>query len=362
MITIDRAALAGALSALNRIVERRNTIPILSHVLLTAAAGRGAALTATDLDIVATANLQAGGEGELALPAETLRQLVQRADGEQVTIDPLDGTARVSICSGRARARLNILPAADFPEWQPRDYPASVEMSGAELADVLGRCAPAMIAGKAAQARLYLAGVYLHDSGDDLVAVATDGARLHRRIVSGAAGGFAGGVIVSDKTVRILAALSADIARVTVEAGDTAIRVTAGGIVVTSKLVDGTYPDYSRVIPSRADIVATAERAAVEAVVERAALVSRAVALEFSAGALAVKASAPDVGDYEETLEIDYAGDARSIGLEARYLLDGLAALDGERIEFSVDDAGSPVLLTAPGDTKRLAVVMPRRL
>jgi hypothetical protein len=198
---------------INRIIERRATIPILSHVLLTAQAGQGATLTATDLDIVAKVHVAAAGDGAAALPGDLLRQLIARAEGDDVTIDlPADG-GRAAIRCGRARTHLNVLLAADFPVWDPRDYPHRVELGGAELADVLARCATAMEAGKSAAARPWLAGVYLHDEAGDLAATATDGHRLHRRIVSGADGAFGEGVIVGDKTVRVLAGLVAGVAR-----------------------------------------------------------------------------------------------------------------------------------------------------
>lgn len=364
MITVDRQALAGALSTLNRTVERRSTVPILTHILLAADGDGQATLTATDLDLVASARIEAsGGKLAMAAPAETLRQLVARAPGDDVTVEIAGDGAQAVVASGRARSKVNLLPAADFPQWAPRDYSCRIELAGAELADIFGRPLPAVLTGKSASARSYLCGIHLGDEGDDLAAVATDGHQLIRRIVSGAGGRLPQGIIVPDKAARILAAAVGDVAKVTLEASDTSIRVAAGGIVVSSKLVDGTFPDYRRVIPEWQDRVATVPSQALAAAAERAALVaSRGVALAFAAGLLTVSGFDPAVGEHEETLEIDYAGDDVTIGMAGRLIASGLAAIDGDKVELSFSDAGSPMLMAAPGDRRRLAVLMPMRL
>jgi DNA polymerase-3 subunit beta len=363
MVTIERAALTGALTALNRIVERRNVIPILSHVLISVD-GERAAITATDLDVVATARVAATGDAlAFAAPADTLRQIIARAPGEDVTLETVDDGARALVRSGRMRTHINVLPGADFPQWEARDYDGRIEMSGAELADMLDRCTPAIPTGKAADARTYLAGVYLHDEGADLVGVATDGARLHRAIVSGAAGALATGIILPDKVARLLPGLVKDVAQLTLEVSASTVRLTAGGITIASKLVDGTYPDYRRVIPQWRETVATLSRPQILEAAARAALCAhRGVSLAFDGEAVTVSASNADVGDHEETVEIDYAGDPVTIGIQGKFIADGLGALTGDRIEASIADAGSPALFASVGDRERLVVLMPVRL
>ncbi len=367
IIATHRNALLPALAAATTAVDSRATIPILANVLITAAGGR-VHLTATNLDMVVTTSIVADCNlaGSVTLPGRMLHQILAKLpDGAAVslTLDP--ATSRVTVAAGRARFQLPTLPAADFPSISgPDDTAHHFTLPGDRLAALLARPTFAM---SREETRYYLQGVYLHALSDHLAAVATDGHRLARTCLplpDGAAGLPA--VIVPRDTVMTVLKLKPE--------GDVAIAVSAtkvsfawGDTRIVTKLIDGTYPDYERVIP-RADqpVTANVDRKAMAASLDRVMAVStektRAVKLTIGAG-ITISATGADQGQAEDQLDLaNHNGPQLEIGFNGKYLLEALDALAGDTIRFHGDSAGSPALLTDPDSQDILVVVMPMRV
>lgn len=366
-LRLGKADLASALATLARIVERKNTIPILSNVMLQCADGK-LAMTATDLDIQATVTCPAAGEIDATMPSHLLNDLVRKLpDGAECLISQDEKKTSVKLISGRSRFSLQCLPSSDFPVLQPKATTHEFRAPGAELARILNSCAFAI---SNEETRYYLNGIYLHviDVGGEmkLRAVATDGHRLARAdmaLPEGAEG--APGVIVPRKTVAELIKLGQAHDLVDIRMSDSALEARAGGTEYRSKLIDGTFPDYQRVIPSRNEMAALVDKATLAAAADRVATISsergRAVKLAFDDGTITLTVNNPDSGNATE--EVAFTGDAAlDIGFNAKYLADILAGLKGNQVEFKLADSGSPTILQDPADTDFLAVLMPMRV
>lgn len=365
MLTVDREALAGALAVVGRAVDRANKIPILSHILLEAD-GDKASLTATNLDITLRASIAAtvDGKASMALPAELLRQIAAKAPDDTVSLQ--DDGARVTIRSGRSRWHVNVLPAADFPAAEHDEtYAGAFTLAGAELAELLARTEFAVATPK--DERLYLQGVFLQVIDDMLYAVATDGhvlSRLRLDAPDGADQALGGGIIIPDRAVAILKTLTGDLASITIEASKRRIRIAAGGIAFTSKLLDGTYPDWRRVIPGDQPKTARVAREALAAAVERVALIAaergRGVRLSFGEQGLGVAVADSDRGEADDTVEIGYEGDPLDIILGSGLLGYALAAMADDAITMRLTNASMAVVMTPSSGDNHLIVVMPR--
>ncbi|MBX3543608.1 DNA polymerase III subunit beta [Chelatococcus sp.] len=368
-LTLDRAALLKPLAALNRIVEKRTTIPILSNILLKAADGR-LTLQATDLDMEATAGVAAEVEtpGAITVPSATLHDIARKMpDGGRISIEVnADGT-RVTVKSGRSRFHVVALPPADFPDLSAGELPHSFSMPAKSLARLIEQTRFAI---STEETRYYLNGIYLHVAEGEtpwLTAVATDGHRLARARAP-APEGAAGmpGVIVPRKTVGELVRMLDTTGDVAVSLSSAKIRFTIGDEVLTSKLIDGTYPDYLRVIPQGNDKIATLDREAMAQATDRVATVSsergRAVKFEFETGRVAMSVTSPDNGDAHEEMEADYAADPIAIGFNAKYVAELLGSLDSDKVTVAMAGAGSPTLIATPDDDSLLLVLMPMRV
>ncbi|SDG55348.1 DNA polymerase III, beta subunit [Limimonas halophila] len=370
-LTIDRAALLKALGHVQSVVERRNTIPILANVLITAGE-ETLGLTATDMDLTVEESVAAevAQAGATTAPAHTLYDIVRKLpDGTQVELATESGGGQMRLTAGRSTFQLATLPKEDFPNVAGGELPQRFELSGAELRNLVDRTRFAI---STEETRYYLNGIYLHatKSGDAQVlrGVATDGHRLARfetALPEGAPG--MPGVIVPRKTVNELRKLIDDSEEsVEVALSDSKIRFSFGATVLTSKLIDGTFPDYERVIPSGNDKVMTVDRKAFHAGVDRVSTISteksRAVKLTIGDGTLTVSATSPDNGHASEELEIDYNGDQIEVGFNSRYLLDIAERIDGGTAQFSLSDAASPTIVRDVSDGSALYVLMPMRV
>ncbi|MBL8673526.1 MAG: DNA polymerase III subunit beta [Rhodospirillales bacterium] len=369
-LTIERAALLKALAHVQSVVERRNTIPILSNVMLTAQKSR-LGLAATDMDLAIVENVEAVASkpGSTTAPAHTMYEIVRKLpDGAQVEIET--GTdSNLTIRAGRSRFTLQCLPVGDFPQMNDGDLPHRFQLSAAEMKGLIDRTRFAI---STEETRYYLNGIYVHatksDGVDVMRGVATDGHRLARvelPLPAGAAD--MPGVIVPRKTVNELRKLidEADGA-VDVELSETKIRFTLGGVTLTSKLIDGTFPDYERVIPSGNDKELVVPRAEFAAAVDRVATISteksRAIKLSASKNNLTLSATSPDAGSATEEIEIGYAGPPIEIGFNSRYLLDITAQITGGDARFLMADSGSPTVVRDTADPGALYVLMPMRV
>jgi DNA polymerase-3 subunit beta len=370
-VTVEQAALLKALGHVHRVVERRNTIPILANVLLRAS-DRELHLKATDLDIDIVETIAADVEraGTTTVPAHVLYDIVRKlADGAQVSIEQDGQSGQVSLRSGRSRFSLQTLPETDFPDLAAGEMSHHFTISGGELRKLIEKTQFAI---STEETRYYLNGIYLHTADSNgqpvLRAVATDGHRL-ALCETGAPAGAAGmpGVIVPRKTVSELQKLlSDDEASVGFELSSVKMRVTVGPIVLTSKLIDGTFPDYARVIPQRNDKFLTVERDEFARSVDRVSTISseRGRAVKFSLGdaKLTLSVHNPDAGQAIEELSVDYEATPLEIGFNARYLLDIIGQLEGDTALLKLADPGSPTLIQDREGAASLYVLMPMRV
>ena len=370
-LTIERSALLRALGHVQSVVERRNTIPILSNVLLRGEDGK-VALSATDMDLemVASVACQVLRKGATTAPAHTLYDIVRKLrEGAQVEIDTAGDTGSMTLRSGRSNFTLACLPPEDYPLMAGGELPHNFVLSAADLKRLIDRTRFAI---STEETRYYLNGIYVHAAHSNdvpmLRAVATDGHRLARMEIplpEGAAG--MPGIIVPRKTVGELRKLLDEFEQdVAVALSDTKIRFSFGSTVLTSKLIDGTFPDYDRVIPTGNDRILEVECKPFAEAVDRVSTIStersRAVKLALERGSLTLSATSPENGTATEELEVRYAAAPLEIGFNARYLLDITEQIEGEGARFAMADAASPTVVRDTADASALYVLMPMRV
>jgi DNA polymerase-3 subunit beta len=373
-LTTHRAQLAKALDFAARIAQRRTTIPIISNVRLDASEGR-LTIAATDLDIEAQTAIEADvlTPGTLTVSAATLHEVVRKLAGEQVAFVG-DGD-RLAVKAGRAKFHLATLPSEDWPTLELGEMTHRFTLPAEAIARALKKTAFAI---SNEETRYYLNGVFMHvvdrQNGALLRLVTTDGHRL-ARLEMPAPEGSPGmpGIIIPSKTCAELARLAESVAKdkesrpeIAIEASEQKISFRCGESVLLSKLIDGSFPDYTRVIPTRNDKVAGLARSEIAAAVERVATVvsdrGRAIKLSLDSGALTLSVANADIGDASEETEIVYDAAPVEIGFNHKYLTDGLAALDGEIARLELSDANSPALLRSAADSDLLIVLMPMKV
>ena len=369
-LTIERGALLKALAHVQSVVERRNTIPILSNVKLEADKGR-LLLTATDMDleVVESVAVETAAPGATSVPAHTLYDIVRKLpDGAEVTLES-DGAEKLVMRCGRSRFTLPCLPVEDFPVMSDVGLDHQFRLPPHELRGLIDRTRFAI---STEETRYYLNGIYLHEAKRHgtpvLRAVATDGHRLASVEVPLPDGG-AGmpGVILPRKTVAEVRKLIDEAAdEVVVSLAETKIRFAFNDAVLTSKLIDGTFPDYEKVIPTGNDKQLNVDTKLFADAVDRVSAISseksRAVKLAVADGTLVLSASSPEYGSATEELEVDYAGTALEIGFNSRYLLDIAQQIEGTSARLLMADASSPTLLREVEDESALYVLMPMRV
>jgi DNA polymerase-3 subunit beta len=368
--TIERADLLKSLGHVQSVVERRNTIPILSNVKIEAGDGQ-VRLNATDmdLDIVEATAAEVSTPGATTVSAHTLYDIVRKLpDGAQVDLDA-GGGGELTLSAGRSRFTLQALPIDEFPVLSGGELPNSFSITAAELRHLIDRSKFAI---STEETRYYLNGIYLHKAERDgtavLRAVATDGHRLANVEVPLPKGAEKmPGVIVPRKTVAELRKLideSGD--EVEVSLSDTKIRFAFDDAVLTSKLIDGTFPDYERVIPADNDKILSVDRGAFAQAVDRVSTISseksRAIKLAVGSGMLTLSATSAENGSATEELEVAYDETDIEIGFNSRYLLDITSQIDSEGAEFVLADASSPTIVRDADDASALYVLMPMRV
>ena len=370
-VTIERANLLKSLNHVHRVVERRNTIPILSNVLLRAE-GSSLDMKATDLDLEMTEATAAMVEqaGATTVPAHLLYEIVRKLpDGGEVMLETNPDGTSMTVKSGRSNFRLQCLPQSDFPELTAGTFTHTFRINAGAIKGLIDKTQFAI---SNEETRYYLNGIYLHtiESGGDLKlrAVATDGHRLARAEVDAPSGSEGmPGIIIPRKTVAELQKLGDDADMImTVELSDSKIRFTIGQVVLTSKLIDGTFPDYQRVIPSGNDKKLIVDRQTFAQAVDRVSTISsergRAVKMSIADGLVTLTVNNPDSGSATEEVAAGYESDGIDIGFNAKYLLDITSQLQGSEAVFMLADSGSPTLVRDAADDSALYVLMPMRV
>ena len=370
-LSIERGTLLKALAQAQSVVERRNTIPILANVLIEAE-GAQVSFRATDLDIEVVDRAAAMVEraGATTVSAVMLHEIVRKLpDGALVNLTEDAASGRLAITAGRSSFNLATLPREDFPVMASSEYSSNFAAPAPVLRRLFDK---AKFAISTEETRYYLNGVYMHtatgENGAVLRCVATDGHRLARidaPLPEGAAG--MPGVIVPRKTVNELRKLlDDDEAMIAVSVSETKVRFATPAITLTSKVIDGTFPDYTRVIPQnntrRLEVDATEFAKAVDRVATVSSERSRAVKLSLDEDRLVLSVNAPDSGAAEEELAVAYGDERLEIGFNAKYLLEIASQVDRENAVFLFNSSGDPTLMREGNDTSAVYVVMPMRV
>jgi DNA polymerase-3 subunit beta len=374
--TIERAILLRSLGHVQSVVERRNTIPILSNVLIEASESGNVRLMATDLDlqVVETFDAQVETAGSITVPAHTLFDIARKLpDGSQVQLHASDG--KMLVQAGRAKFNLQTLPRDDFPVIAEGELPTSFELPASALIKIIDKTRFAI---STEETRYYLNGIFLHVTDDDtpmLKAAATDGHRLARVTLprpEGAAG--MPDVIVPRKCVSELRKLLDEVGEgnVLIDLSASKIRFTIArastivSAILTSKLIDGTFPDYSRVIPTGNDKLLVVDPASFAEGVDRVATIAtdktRAVKMALDTDRITLTVTSPENGNATEEVPGDYQSDSMEIGFNARYLMDILDQIDGDSVELHLADASAPTLIRENDKSNALYVLMPMRV
>ncbi len=372
--TIERATLLRCLSHVQSVVERRNTIPILSNVLIEAGDSGTVRVMATDLDLQVIENMAAASveaTGAITVSAHLLFDIARKLpEGSQVSLETMDN--RMEVKAGRSRFKLPTLPRDDFPVIVEGDLPTSFELPAKTLAELVDRTRFAI---STEETRYYLNGIFLHVSDEDkplLRAAATDGHRLARFTLDRPEGAEGmPDVIVPRKAVAELRKLldeSLD-TNVQIDLSASKIRFTLGGengVVLTSKLIDGTFPDYTRVIPTGNDKLLKLDPKSLYAGVDRVATIAtektRAVKMGLENDKVTLSVTSPDNGTASEEVAADYSADGFEIGFNANYLKDILSQIDSDTVELHLADAGAPTLIRQDDKSPALYVLMPMRV
>ena len=362
-LSAARDVLLKPLQAVIGVVERRQTMPILSNVLLVAK-GNELLITATDLEVelVAQAEVAVEADGEITVSGRKLLDIC-RALPEGSEIDISLSGEKVVVRSGRSKFSLATLPAAEFPSIEDIKAGQTIEVAQ----EVLGRLIEKTHFSMAQQdVRYYLNGMLLETGGKFLRAVATDGHRL--ALCQAELGGSFDEqqVIVPRKGVLELQRLMTGEGSVNIELGPNHVRIQLEGIRFTSKLIDGRFPEYERVIPKESSNELTADRSAFKGALQRTAILSnekyRGIRLIIRDSGVVMQAHNPEQEEAEEELEVTYSGEDIEIGFNVNYVLDALGAVDGDEVTLSVLDGNSRCLIRQPGKDDSKFVVMPMRL
>jgi DNA polymerase-3 subunit beta len=375
-LTIERAALLKALGHVQSVVERRNTIPILSNVLLSAGQG-SVAFSATDLDMEITdqSPAQVASAGQITAPAHTLYEIVRKLpEGADVSLSYTGEDPRLLVAAGRSRFSLPVLPAGDFPVMSSDGLSGPIAIDTTDLIRLIDKTRFAI---STEETRYYLNGLYLHavveEGQTKLRAVATDGRRLALAEMP-APEGFSGapGVIVPRKTIQEARRLLDDAGEtIRLQVSAQKVRFDFGHAALTSKVIDGSFPPYERVIPRENSRKMLLDNSLFAAAVDRVATISteqsRAVKLSVEAGKVTLTVRNMDAGQAVEEVEADYDGEPFEIGFNARYILDVTSQIGGEATDFRfAEHSGGatvldPTLVLDPTDPNVQYVLMPLR-
>ena len=367
---IEKSALLRAMNHANSVVERRNTIPILANVLIEAS-NDAVAFRATDLDIELIDRIEATVEssGATTVSASILHEIVRKLpDGAMITLEADVLSGRLQVSAGRSQFSLSTLPREDFPMMTTAEYDVNFAISTEVMRRLIDKSKFAM---SNEETRYYLNGVYFHiaDVAGKPVfrAVATDGHRLARvdaECPEDAQGMT--GVIIPRKTVGELRKLLETDGQVAISVSETKIRFATPEVTLTSKVIDGTFPDYTRVVPMGNNRKLEVDAKELAIGVDRVSTVSsersRAVKFQLSEDRLVMSVQSPDSGTATEEMAVAYQDEALEIGFNAKYLSEIANQIDRENAVIMLNTSGDPALITEGGDQSTIYVVMPMRV
>lgn len=370
MLTTRKSDLAPVLGLVSNIVERRNTIPILSHLAIERVDG-GLRARMTDLDIEAEIDFSADIDTSFrafTTPANLLQEIVKKLpDGSDITIEAKgerEAPDSVAVKSGRSRFSLQSLPVSDLVSMNLGDLQHRISISSKMLLAAIGAVGFAI---STEETRYYLNGIFMHPAEGGMMFVATDGHRLAKRFVPCESVPVdAPGVIIPRKTIAALAKVLPKDGDITIEWNDAKIVFTLPGIRILSKQIDGQFPDYKRVIPQNNGTVVSVTGKQLSAAVDRVQTISsergRAMRFRFEDNVLTLTVNNPDAGSAEE--QIAFEGDVSfETGFNAKYVLEAISHLAEDDIRIALDDPASPAILRADGDhAENLIVLMPMRV
>src|SRR6516165_7362241 len=363
-LTAPREDFLAPLQSVIGVVERRQTMPVLANVLLTARDGK-LHITGTDLEVelVAASAVSVQQAGDVTVPGRKLLDIF-RALPEQTSVSLTTDGDRVALRAGRSRFTLSSLPAAEFPVIEEINSQQVLSVSQGALRRLIDKTHFSMAQ---QDVRYYLNGMLLETEGKALRAVATDGHRLALcETPLQAAAKTAQQVIVPRKGVLELQRILGSDGELELAIGTNHVRVQIGDIRFTSKLIDGRFPEYGRVVPSTPTKTVEAERESLKLALQRTAILSnekyRGIRLTARPGLLTIQAHNPEQEEAEDQVEVNYNGEEVEIGFNVNYLLDALSAIDGDKVEIGLTDANSSCLIHAPGVVHTRDVVMPMRL
>jgi DNA polymerase-3 subunit beta len=364
-LTAERENLLAPLQAVIGVVERRQTMPVLANVLLSARDGR-LSITATDLEVellATTTDVSVGHAGDITVPGRKFLDIL-RALPEKLPVSLSVAAEKVVIKAGRSRFSLSTLPAADFPIIDDINAQQSVQIERKHLLRLLEKTHFSMAQ---QDVRYYLNGMLLEIDGQVLRAVATDGHRLalcEGTLVSKAR--VAQQVIVPRKGVLELQRILTPEGDAELAIGTNHVRAQIGDVRFTSKLIDGRFPEYSRVIPAAPVAAIRADRDVLRQALQRTSILSnekyRGIRITVNKNLITVQAHNPEQEEAEEEIEVGYDGANLEVGFNVNYLLDALAAIDGVEVELGLTDSNSSCLIRSPGNASARYVVMPMRL
>jgi DNA polymerase-3 subunit beta len=364
-LTAAREDFLAPLQSVIGVVERRQTMPVLANVLLSARDNR-LSITGTDLEVelVATRQVSVQQAGDITIPGRKLLDIFKSLP-EKTSVTLSTEGERVSLRGGRSRFSLSSLPATDFPVIEEINAQQTLTLEQGEFRRLIDKTHFSMAQ---QDVRYYLNGLLLETDGKSLRAVATDGHRLaicemelKDHVKSGQQQ-----VIVPRKGVLELQRILGTDGSIELAIGTNHVRAQIGDIRFTSKLIDGRFPEYGRVIPASPSKKVEADREALRAALQRTAILSnekyRGIRLTARTDLLVIQAHNPEQEEAEDQVEVNYKGDEVEIGFNVNYLLDALAAIETEKVEIGLTDANSSCLIYAPGTTHTRYVVMPMRL
>jgi DNA polymerase-3 subunit beta len=369
-LSVERNDLLKTLSHIHGVVERKSTIPILSNVKIEADGKLKFSATNVDLEIVEVCPAVIAEKGTTTVNAALLYDIVRKIpDGAQIELEVMPTDNKLHLKSGKSKFSLATIPSDDFPVMSSGDLPYKFTLSPDDLVRLIDKTKFAM---STEETRYFLNGIYLHaaknDNSDVLRSVATDAHRLARQDVKFPAGAEdMPGVIVPRRVVTELRKLLEDTSdNIQVEVSETKIKFSFSDSVLTSKLIDGKFPDYEKVIPTGNDKVVKINKKVFAEAVDRVSAVSfeksKSIKLHVSDGALKLTADTPEAGSAVEEIEAKYKGDKIEIAFNSKYLLDILSQIEGKEVNFVLADSSSPALVQELNDETVVYVLMPMRI